>query len=664
MTSQLYPFPLDYYSLSFCYPRGGSIKRDFQNVGEMLSGDRISNSLYFLEFQHDVYCQQVCVSNLGRREEPSHESNKFVKLVHLNYHHNWIVDNLPAGLRSEDFASASTAFGKGFPIGLVGDDGKAYVYNHVNIEVVYHAVPNREDDIYRIVQFFVQPFSIRYEIDDIWRSHNGPHSDIVKIRNPIQSCNRDHAEQYGYYNHTSHEMLLNTNMQLASGKVLFTYDVIWREEPRITWGNRWDAYLKLSKSDMPSFFATTSRLVGTLFLSIVVALLMCRKLRRDLVSYATTVGRAGAPEEDEEELEGASAGQYLWAVLYKNVFRPPSTAPMLLAACCGTGAQLLATLLSACFMYCLGFMNPARRGEIVRLPIYLYAGFGFVGGYTSARFYTTFHGESPRLTTLLTAGGFPCWSLLLLLSMDFAALYGLWSCAAVPIGTMFVLFLLWATILVPSAFLGASVGYARGGIHFPVRESVFSSRSFDERDPYAIPLMVLSGILPFASCAYEFNKVMDSLWIQEVYYAPLSLSSVCMVLLIITAETSVICHFVKLIRGRHRWWWQSFANGGGAALWMFAYCTQYYSRFQSSFSLRVFYYAFTLILCMGIFLMLGFVGLMASLVFNKRAFSSIKVESVLENDQPSEVEMETVPEVKARTEPLTSNTMGPVANES
>jgi len=62
-------FPIDYYSLPFCHPPPeSSITMDSENLGQFLSGDRIYNSPYKIKMQQDMYCEQVCIANVGRVE--------------------------------------------------------------------------------------------------------------------------------------------------------------------------------------------------------------------------------------------------------------------------------------------------------------------------------------------------------------------------------------------------------------------------------------------------------------------------------------------------------------------------------------------------------------------------------------------------------------------
>eukprot|EP00978_Attheya_sp_CCMP212_P018325 scaffold49991_cov60-Attheya_sp.AAC.1 len=113
MTSTRTLLPLDYYDLPFCTPQGGQ-KLDKQNLGENLAGDRIQSSPYYLQMKTDMYCEQLCVSNLGRSR-----TNKLAKAIQKNYHNNWLVDYLPAVSKHEDASTITTTYFGGFPIGYM-----------------------------------------------------------------------------------------------------------------------------------------------------------------------------------------------------------------------------------------------------------------------------------------------------------------------------------------------------------------------------------------------------------------------------------------------------------------------------------------------------------------------------------------------------------------
>jgi transmembrane 9 superfamily protein 2/4 len=57
--------PLDYYDVPFYASQDGA-KLDKQNLGENLAGDGIESSPYYLLMKKDMYCEQLCASDLAR----------------------------------------------------------------------------------------------------------------------------------------------------------------------------------------------------------------------------------------------------------------------------------------------------------------------------------------------------------------------------------------------------------------------------------------------------------------------------------------------------------------------------------------------------------------------------------------------------------------------
>ena len=112
MTSTKTLYPLEYYRFRFCQPPGGP-KREAENLGEFLVGDRIENSPYTLRMKEEMYCEHLCVNDLGRDEAPGVEPTKLVKAIRKNYHNNWIVDNLPVASKVEDDTTITTRYFQG-----------------------------------------------------------------------------------------------------------------------------------------------------------------------------------------------------------------------------------------------------------------------------------------------------------------------------------------------------------------------------------------------------------------------------------------------------------------------------------------------------------------------------------------------------------------------
>ncbi|CAN0092182.1 unnamed protein product, partial [Discosporangium mesarthrocarpum] len=166
------------------------------------------------------------------------------------------------------------------------------------------------------------------------------------------------------------------------GEVLFTYDVVW-DEVNMPWTQRWDIYLNSSQGQDSKihWFSIMNSCVIVLFLTMLVAMILIRALRKDIQRYnAETV-------EDAKEESG-------WKLVHGDVLRPPLSYPVLFAVCVGTGVQLLCTMFLVIFFSTLGLVSPARRGNMVTVAILLFVLMGGFSGYNAARLHRRFRGTS------------------------------------------------------------------------------------------------------------------------------------------------------------------------------------------------------------------------------------------------------------------------------
>lgn len=81
------------------------------------------------------FCKVLCQVSWGKKEVTA-----FKSLIKEQYHHNWIIDNLPAASIMDTDQYSTTQY-VGYPIGYTrGAD--TFVFNHVNILLEYHSVEN------------------------------------------------------------------------------------------------------------------------------------------------------------------------------------------------------------------------------------------------------------------------------------------------------------------------------------------------------------------------------------------------------------------------------------------------------------------------------------------------------------------------------------------
>jgi len=628
MTSSKTLLPIDYYKLPFCRPSAG-IKMDNENLGEFLAGDRIENSPYVLNMNAEMYCQQVCIANLGVEEQRGMKKNKVVRAIRKEYHNNWIVDNLSAASKVEDDETVTTRYWQGFPVGFVHEtDHGAYVHNHVNIEIMYHPVDKIGDEAqkYRVVRFTVEPFSIKHDFQDLpddFSSHDESAPQLqesAKIKNPIASC--DPNISISKKSHTTYEMVTENGReaQPASGDVLFTYDVHWVLNNELHWASRWDIYLSMDNA-IPAkvhWLSIANSLVIVIVLSAMVVAILLRNLRQDLARY----NRVATDEEKADVLEEKG-----WKLVHADIFRPPSYSPLLLSVCCGTGAQLLCMSFWTIVFSSMGFLSPARRGALLMAELLFFVLMGSVNGYVTARLYKMFKGKSWQYATVCTALGFPGLAFSLFFVLDLIA-WGYGSTDAVPFATMLVLLLLWFGISTPLVFVGAYFGYKQDAIEYPVKTSNIPRQIPDQPWFMSVPFTVfIGGLLPFGACFVELYFILASVWMDYYYYVFGFLFLVFVILIITCAEITLLFNYFQLCNEDYHWWWRSFGNAGSTAIWVFFYSFVYFKQLEAnSLTTYVLYFGYMGLASLGLFLMTGFIGVMSTLWFNITIFGSLKVD--------------------------------------
>ena len=264
---------MSFYHVPHCEPTAG-IHGARHNLGQHVTGDEIRTSAFVLPFGRDLYCEHLCVAALGKSEkvkspseqppQPTTTNNHMVNAIRQGFYNNWLLDGLPGAFQQQTDEYILTKYAGGFPLGYINAaaDNRAYIYNHVNLEIHYHPVheidgddqdlakhfdstDNNENE-YRIVRFIVEPLSIQHHYTN-WGTADleaGANLEpdallpkLVRLARPTASCAAGNTAT-----HTRPDQLHDL-AQVASGPVLFTYDVIWVENLDVHWGERWDIYL-------------------------------------------------------------------------------------------------------------------------------------------------------------------------------------------------------------------------------------------------------------------------------------------------------------------------------------------------------------------------------------------------------------------------------------
>mmetsp|Transcript_64684 Transcript_64684/g.118071 ORF Transcript_64684/g.118071 Transcript_64684/m.118071 type:complete len:629 (-) Transcript_64684:93-1979(-) len=576
LTSVKTQLPYRFYFLPYCAPK--EIHVAAENLGEILLGDSIENSVYDIRMNVNSSCSYLC----QRKLEPE-DKQRLKRMIDDEYQVNWLVDNLPAAMRYYRRGDESYSYVNGFPVGLK-QNGKYYVHNHVRIGLQYHHDPE-EFEGFRIVGFEVYPQSVKQGT-----KANADGAEVV--------CDLE-------------DLTPQLDVSLIDS-ITYTYDVSWTASP-IRWASRWDVYLRMHEGPI-HWFSIVNSLMIVLFLSGMVAMILLRTLHRDIAKYNDMTA------DDTAEETG-------WKLVHGDVFRKPPHSKML-AVSVGSGIQLLVCAAVTLVFSAAGFLSPVHRGSILQGMLLLFTFAGVLAGYVSARFYKTWKGEDWKRTTLWTAFLYPGTVFSIFFVLDLFV-WGTQSSGAVPFATMFALLVLWFGISVPLVFLGAFFGYKKAPISLPVRTNQIPRQV--PAQPWYISALFTSlvgGILPFGAVFTELFFIMSSIWQHQFYYLFGFLMLVIIILIVTCAEISIALTYFQLTSEDYNWWWRSFFTSASSAFYVFLYsCLYYFTRMQITFYVgAMLYFGYMFIVSYTFALITGSIGFVSTFVFVRAIYGSIKID--------------------------------------
>ncbi|KAL0391656.1 UNVERIFIED_CONTAM: Transmembrane 9 superfamily member 1 [Sesamum radiatum] len=286
-----------------------------------------------------------------------------------------------------------------------------------------------------------------------------------------------------------------------------------------------------------------------------------------------------------------------WKLVHGDVFRPP---------------QSLATI--SCRRH--------WRGAIVTTFIVCYAFTSFIAGYVSGGMYSRNGGKKWIKSMILTASLFPflCFGIGFILN-TVAIFYG--SLAAIPFGTMVVVFVIWAFISFPLALLGTVIGRNWSGApNNPCRVKTIP-RPIPEKKWYLTPSVIslMGGLLLPISTALMWSSL-------RVYYVYGFMLLVFVILIIVTICVTIVGTYFLLNAENYHWQWTSFFSAASTALYVYFYSIYYYhvKTKMSGFFQTSFYFGYTLMFCLGLGILCGAVGYLGSNLFVRRIYRNIKCD--------------------------------------
>ena len=591
LTSDVAQVPFEYYYLNFCPPKDPNaiVATMDENLGQILLGDALVSAAYDLRMKKDESCRILC-----ERPMTTLDFARFASLIEGEYVINWLVDSLPATTKSsgkgETGEVTDEARASGFPLGYKQGDSY-YLNNHARFVIQYHESPDVASG-FRVVGVDVEPGSLSHNVAST--QSQGSCLDALKVESPMM-------------------------ITRETPSVVFSYEVKW-ERSNIAWASRWDSYLKI-KDNKIHWFSIVNSLVVIFLLTGLIALVLVRTLHRDIAKYNSVI-----MDEESTALDDVSE-DFGWKLVHGDVFRKPRHSK-LLAVFVGSGVHILAMVIVYLILAVIGLLSPANRGSYLQAMLLLFTFMGSIAGYVSARIYKMFRGEDWKTTTLLSGLVFP--------GVAFSIFFGLnlllWyygSSAAVPFSAMTVLLVLWVGISVPLVFVGAFRGYSKPAVEFPVRVHHIP-RQIPRQPWYSNTFMIslLGGILPFGAVSTELVFLMGSIWHHQFYYLFGFLFVVLLLLLVTCAEISVAITYFQLTGEDYRWWWRAFLSSAFSGVYVFIYSLVYLATKLRviGFVPTALYLGYMGLAAFAFFLLTGSVGAIASFLFVRAIYSSIKID--------------------------------------
>jgi len=589
--------PFEYYKLPVCQleeedslvgVRGMFKRRRVRkNLGEKLMGKNVAKeSPYALSMADPVSCSTICDIVLSMTE-----IERLKKLIRRQYAINLSLDGLPVYM----YDTNGNAF-RGTPLGSKLRDESTgevqyFYHNHFRFTVLYN-VDEAYEGSHRIVGFRVKPISIKHSDDK-------------------STCGKETI-----INHKDTLLELAGDENTRGLKVTHSYEVSWEETDK-PWADRWDVYLRGRPDEsLAHHMSIINSFMVVVFLGSVLTVILIKALRKDIAIYNDLSG-----DGDEEDETG-------WKLVHGDVFRPPSSYPMLLSIFIGTGMQIFVAVVCTLLLGLTNFLNPMQKGQALSNAVLLYVFSGTISGYVSSRLFKYCGGKNWKLNTMYTAGAFPGVMVFIFLLLNiFLTLYG--SAMAVSIWTIIAVFLLWTCISTPLVCIGSYIGYKADVISTPTRTNQIARVVPKQQSILGSPVTsFIIGGMPFSTVCIEVYFIMGAVWMHQYYYLMGYLFGGCVLLALTCALLSTVLCYMRLCAEDHRWWWKSFFDSATAGFWLFMYSVWYLCTKLGlvGFLPVTVYLTYMVMASVAFGLFCGSVGFMTAFFFTRIIYSAVKID--------------------------------------
>ena len=627
--------PYGYSFLGFCNPKNGTLPKE--GITELLTGNRMSYSNYFVFMNQNETCAWACTKNFTEID-----IKNFKWLIDRNYYITYYLDKLPSGFLP--FDSNRKYFHRripyidyfsGIPIGY-REGKKYYLYNHF----VFYIKINEKNNKYQVVDFYISAHSaeqsddqicIKYESGEILYDEEEetltfPDGSPFKNNYTYKNINNNSkgfdikkfAEKYKnrVYNvleeGTKRYFLIASEQELKLGNIAYTYDVIFIKSNK-SFSSRYDHYISLQGKYRWAGLIISNIVI--FFLTSGIFMILTRTVKKDLDKYNTN-----------SVINDTIIDDYGWKQIAGDVFRSPKHQNVL-SAFIGTGFEVLSIIIISLILSLIGFIKPEIRAKMINYIFICCIVFSVISGYVSTFVYRNIGGKEWLKNCLITAFFFPTISLTVLgiirILMTFEQ-----SSASFKISQMAILCLLWLFVSSPLVFVGTLLCLMGRTIKYPCNVNALPTAIGYK--PWYLHLQYFSwftGIIPFFTFYVEYVYLMKSIWTYQVYYLASFLSLSLLFAIIISSEMSIIFVFINLCYGDHKWWWKSFFVSASPALYVFIYSILYFFKLGlTRLSAIVVYLLINILISIVVALVLGSCGTLLTFWFVYYIYSKIKFD--------------------------------------
>jgi transmembrane 9 superfamily protein 3 len=365
-------------------------------------------------------------------------------------------------------------------------------------------------------------------------------------------------------------------------------------------------------------FALMNSALLSLLLVVMVSLLLSRILARDYNRYIQEAAFDGF----EIDL-GTEQG---WKALHGDVFRPPSNFACLTVL---SGAGLHLTLFALVVGLCL--LRTGYAGEkdsSIHVAIICFLATSPIAGFAAVTLGRAFGYQKWLRLTIGSIGIVPLWM---------GTVYVVMGCFGRFVGSAHTVSIFALLILVVLELL-AVVLSARGGV-FALKAKIFEVNKCEVAlVPRHIPtppwylrrwaICVPVGLLCGVAIVFEMYYLLSSMWHHFTTYVWGYFLVALVLLVAVTACTTILAVYFLLQNEIHHWQWPSFLAPASAGVSVFAGSVYYLiARTKIRGVFQMAYY----LSCMGSFsagvgLVCGGIGFLASNIFVHKIFSSMKLD--------------------------------------